>query len=154
MALWTLTTVGLLYFIMREGPTWIEIHWNSIWLRARWHMTSHYTWGSVTTLHDFGGVLGRHFGHFLLGSHNLMCEVVPVTAVVSRPIQPLSSFFKILVSFPNASRVQIGFSPQWFCLSNFLHFMLSFYLYQTKRVNAMSHWGSQTLKKIVNIEYK
>jgi hypothetical protein len=41
------------------GPAWIEIHWNSIWLRARSHMTSHYTWGSVTTLQDFGGVLGR-----------------------------------------------------------------------------------------------
>ena len=40
------------------GPAWIEIHWNSIWLRARSHMTSHYTWGPVTTLHDFGGVLG------------------------------------------------------------------------------------------------
>ena len=37
------------------GPAWIEIHWNSIWLRVRSHMTSHYTWGSVTTLHDFGG---------------------------------------------------------------------------------------------------
>ena len=41
------------------GPTWIEIYWNNIWLRARSHMTSHYTWESVTTLHDFGGVLGR-----------------------------------------------------------------------------------------------
>ena len=40
------------------GLTWIDIHWNSIWLRARSHMTSHYTWGSVTTLHNFGGVLG------------------------------------------------------------------------------------------------
>jgi hypothetical protein len=40
------------------GPAWLEIHWNSIWLRVRSHMTSHYTWGSVTTLHDFGGVLG------------------------------------------------------------------------------------------------
>jgi hypothetical protein len=52
------------------GPTWIEIHWNSIWLRARSRMTSHYTWGSVTTLHDLGGVFGTAFGHFLLGSHN------------------------------------------------------------------------------------
>ena len=41
-----------------RGPTWIEIHWNNIWLRDRSHMTSHYTWGSVTTLHDFGGVFG------------------------------------------------------------------------------------------------
>ena len=41
------------------GPAWIEIHWNSIGLRARSHMTSNYTWRSVTTLHDFEGVLGR-----------------------------------------------------------------------------------------------
>ena len=41
--LWTLTTVGLIYFIMREDPAWIEIHRNSIWLRARPHVTSHYT---------------------------------------------------------------------------------------------------------------
>ena len=27
------------------GHTWIEIHWNSIWLKTRSHMTSHYTWG-------------------------------------------------------------------------------------------------------------
>ena len=46
------------------GPAWIEIHWNSIWLRARSHMTSHYTWGSMTTLHDFGGVLGRPLDTF------------------------------------------------------------------------------------------
>ena len=46
------------------GPTWIEIHWNCIWLRVRSHMTSQYTWGSATTLHDFGGGLGMAFGHF------------------------------------------------------------------------------------------
>ena len=40
------------------GPIWIKIHWNSIWLRAWSRMTSHFTRGSVTTLHDFGGVLG------------------------------------------------------------------------------------------------
>ena len=57
IALWTLTTVGLFYFIMCEDPAWIDIHWNSIWLRALSHMTSHYTWRSVTTLHGFGGVL-------------------------------------------------------------------------------------------------
>ena len=54
------------------GLAWIEIPWNNIWLRARSHMTSHYTWGSVTTLHgDFGGVLGRPLDT-LLGSHNLL----------------------------------------------------------------------------------
>ena len=40
-------------------PTRIKIYWNYIWLRAQSRMTSHYTWGSVTTPHDFGGVLGR-----------------------------------------------------------------------------------------------
>ena len=46
-------------FCHAQGPGWIDIHWHSIWLKARSHMTSHYTWGFVTTLHDFGGVLGR-----------------------------------------------------------------------------------------------
>ena len=47
----------LLYHVW--GPTWIEIHWNSIRLRTQSHMASHYTWGPVTTSIDFGGVLGR-----------------------------------------------------------------------------------------------
>ena len=46
------------------APAWINIHQNSIWLRAWSHMTSHYTWGSVTTLHDFGGVLGQPLDTF------------------------------------------------------------------------------------------
>ena len=46
------------------GPAWIEIHWNSIWLRARSHMTSHFTWRLVTTKHDFGGVLGESLDTF------------------------------------------------------------------------------------------
>ena len=46
------------------APAWIEIHWNSIRLRARSHMTSHYTWEPMTTIHDFGGVLGRPFDTF------------------------------------------------------------------------------------------
>ena len=41
------------------GSAWIEIHRNSIWLRAWSHMTSHYAWGSVTSLHRFGGFLGQ-----------------------------------------------------------------------------------------------
>ena len=53
------------------GPTWIDIRWNSIWLRA-W-----YTW-LHTTLEDlwpptwFWRYLGTAFEHFLLGSHNFM----------------------------------------------------------------------------------
>jgi hypothetical protein len=72
MTLRMLTTIGLFYFIMCEGPTWIEVHCNSIWLRARSYMRSHYTWESVTTLHDFGGEVGRPLDTFLLSSHNFM----------------------------------------------------------------------------------
>jgi hypothetical protein len=40
------------------GHAWIKIHWNNIWLRTRSHIASHYTWKSMTTRHDVGGVLG------------------------------------------------------------------------------------------------
>ena len=46
----------LLYHVW--GTAWIEIHWNSFWLRVQKQMSSHYTWGPVTSLHAFGGVLG------------------------------------------------------------------------------------------------
>jgi hypothetical protein len=72
MALQTFTTRWFILFYHVWGPTSIEIHWNSIWLRVGSCTTSHYTWRSVTTLHDFGGCVGTAFGHFLLGSHNLM----------------------------------------------------------------------------------
>ena len=36
-------------------------------------MTSHHTRGSMTTLHEFGGVIGRRpLNTFVLGSHNFM----------------------------------------------------------------------------------
>ena len=57
MALWMLTTVNLFYFIK-------EVCWNNIWLRARSHMASHYTWGFVITVHDFGGVMGQPLDTF------------------------------------------------------------------------------------------
>ena len=58
MVLQNFTTIDLLYFIMCKDHTWIEIHWHNIWLRVWPHMISHYTWGFVITLHDFGSVLG------------------------------------------------------------------------------------------------
>ena len=82
MALQTLTTIDLFYFIMCDDPAWIETHWNSIWLRVRSHMASHYTRGSITILHDFGGVLGGPFWTLSFGlsqfhGHGtwLVCEV-------------------------------------------------------------------------------
>jgi hypothetical protein len=59
-----LTNVDLLYFYHVWGPTLIEIHRNSICLRARSYTSSHYTWGSVTTLHDFEGALGQPLDTF------------------------------------------------------------------------------------------
>jgi hypothetical protein len=64
VSLRTLTTVDLFYFMMCTVPAWIEIQWNSIWLRVWSHMASHYTWGSMTTLHDLRGVLGRPLATF------------------------------------------------------------------------------------------
>ena len=63
--------VYLLYFIMCQNHAWIEVRCISIWLRVRSRMTLHYTWGSVTRSHDFGGVLGWPLDAFL-GSHNFM----------------------------------------------------------------------------------
>jgi hypothetical protein len=46
-------------------PVWTDFHWNSIGLRTLSHnMTSRFTWGSVTTLHDVGGILGRPLDTF------------------------------------------------------------------------------------------
>jgi hypothetical protein len=42
MALRNLTTIDLLYLIQCENAAWIEIQFNSIWLGARLHKTSHY----------------------------------------------------------------------------------------------------------------
>ena len=43
-----LTTIEVLYFIMSGDHAWIEVSWNSIWLRTRSQLTSHYTWGPVS----------------------------------------------------------------------------------------------------------
>jgi hypothetical protein len=67
MALQTLTTVKLFDFYHVWGPAWLEIYWNSIWLRVQSYdftlhlrVHDHNTW--------FWRCLGTAFGHFLLGS--------------------------------------------------------------------------------------
>jgi hypothetical protein len=80
MALWTLTTIDFIYFIIVWGLTWMEIHWNSIWLRAG-HIWLHTTlegpwpryiilvacWEGLWTL-SFG--LSQFYGH-----NSWLCEV-------------------------------------------------------------------------------
>ena len=70
----------ILFFHVWE-PAWMESHWNSIWSRAWSHMASHYTWGSVTWVHDFEGVPGRPLDAFFWAltvpwSRLLACEFV------------------------------------------------------------------------------
>ena len=72
----------ILFYHGMRTRAWIKIHWNSIWLRTWSHMTSHDTWGSVTTLHDFGGVLGRPLDT-LFWAHNFM--VTALGSWVKRP---------------------------------------------------------------------
>ena len=38
MALRTMTTTSLFYYVMCEDPTWIKSRWNNIWLKAWSHM--------------------------------------------------------------------------------------------------------------------
>ena len=54
----------LILFYHVFGLAWREILSNSVWSRAWSNMTLDYTWGSVTTIHDFGGVLGRPLDTF------------------------------------------------------------------------------------------
>ena len=79
MALRTLTTVGLFYFVMCEGPRAWKFIEKSFWLRAQTHMTSQCTWGHATTLHDVGSVLGWLLDAFLwaltISWPWLVCEV-------------------------------------------------------------------------------
>ena len=76
----------ILYFHVR-GSAWIEIHWNHIQLRAQSHMTSHYTWGSMTTLHDFGGFLGQPLDTFIWALINFM--VTALCSCVKWPLFPM-----------------------------------------------------------------
>ena len=87
----------LIYHVWR--PTWLQKYINNIWLRAWYHMASHYTWGSVITLHDFEGVLGRpldtFFGLSQFHGHGswLVCGVA-LSAITMRgkyPVQPYLS---------------------------------------------------------------
>ena len=75
----------ILYYHVREQKI-IEIAFG--WEPGHIWMTSPYTWGSVTTLHEFGGVLGRPLDTFLLGSHNFTVTVT-VTALGSCVKWPL-----------------------------------------------------------------
>ena len=128
MALQTLTTVDLFYFIMREDPheqKFIEI-------AVGWgpgHIWLHYTWGSVTTLHEIGVVLRRpSFAHFLSGSHNFM--VTALGSCMKRPL--VTSSRRPPVAWFNATYIS---TPPWKLIcgvrgdsSQLLDFFFKFFL--------------------------
>ena len=87
-----------IYHVWR--PVWIEIHWNSIWLRAPSHMASNYTWGYVTTLHDFGGMMGwpydtSFWAITISWSRLLHREVIPLSSRTPRARRKKSTFSKL-----------------------------------------------------------
>ena len=59
-----LTIFNWFYIYHVWGAACIEIHRNSIWLRAQSHMVSDCNWRSVKTLHGFGGVFWRPLDTF------------------------------------------------------------------------------------------
>jgi hypothetical protein len=69
----------LFYCVWRHA--WVDIHWNSIWLRAWSCMTSHYTWGSVPHYMilevSWDGLWTLSFGLSQFHGHGswLVCEV-------------------------------------------------------------------------------
>jgi hypothetical protein len=66
------------------GPSWVEMHGNSIWLRARSHMTSQLHLGVRDHMTWFWRCVGMAFGRFLLGPHNFM--VVTLGSCVKWPL--------------------------------------------------------------------
>ena len=106
MAFKTLTTVDFILFYHVRGPASIEIRWNSVWLRARSHMTF--------TLHlrvcdhtlRFWRCVGTTFAHFLLGCHNFMVTVLG--SCVKWPLAPLPQTFYVLHMFNPIFNIRYG----------------------------------------------
>ena len=120
----TLTTIDLFYFIMCEDPHEHKYHWNSIWLRARSHMASHYTWGTMTTLlHDFEGVrYWRPLDTFVWALTNSWSRLLvhvwrgPKLSQAAKASLKSGFFLSFLFSFFNAElNLQLLLCGQSFC---------------------------------------
>ena len=98
MAIRTLTTDDLFYLIMCEDPHELKNHWKSIPLRARSHMTSHYTQRVPNHTTRFWWCVGTAFGHFSLGSHNSM--VTALGSCVKWPYIHIPLFITFYVNLP------------------------------------------------------
>jgi hypothetical protein len=75
------------------------IHWNSIRFMERLHMASHYTWGSVTTLHNFGGALGQPLDTFFWALTISWSQLLALVWSVTRMFLPnMQAYFTWLVT--------------------------------------------------------
>jgi hypothetical protein len=86
MALRNFTTIEIILFYHVWGLTWIEIHWNSIWLRAQLHMSSCYTWETVIRTTWFWKCLGDGLLTLLLGSPISWSQLLVRVWVALRPL--------------------------------------------------------------------
>ena len=105
---------GFSLFYHGWGPTWMEIHWNSIWLRVRSHMTSHDTCRSVTTLHDVGGVLGRPLDTFFW---YVFLEIGQIITILNS-FWVLGGLVCILGATPNHLPLKLSFDRWPITISN------------------------------------
>jgi hypothetical protein len=105
------------------GPAWIEIHWNSIWSRVQSHKASHYTWGSVTTPHDFGGVsewpLDTFFWTLTISRWRLLAHVWSGPKLV-KLAKPITWGPKSAIASPQ-TYIQVEFGPGEIIASYILH---------------------------------
>ena len=84
-------------------------HWHIIKLRARSRMTSHYTWGPLSTLREFKSVSGRSFdpcfGLSQFHGHDswLVCEATSMRATHKCPkVVPIHLHNRVVRSWPSS----------------------------------------------------
>ena len=110
------------------GPAWIEIYWNSIWVRARSHMTSHSIWGSwphyVKLEVSWDGLWTLSSGLSQFHGHGswLVCEValgfnrVRLGITFQNTLWPTSNSLKSL--FGSTYNLDLSCAPRIHCLAH------------------------------------
>ena len=104
-------------------------------MRVGSHMASHYTWGSVTTQHDFWRCVGMAFRHFLLDFDNFMVAALGSCVKWSsgsllhidhepRPFIFWGSLNIIQRLYQNCKTMALKFSATWIMLSDCAIFYL------------------------------
>jgi hypothetical protein len=83
-------------------PAWIKLHWNSIWLRARSHMTSHDTREFVATLTWCWRFVGTAFWTLSFGLSQF-----PRSRLLARVWSGPDTFFDLIRSCPLGNPLEL-----------------------------------------------